>query len=36
LIEPLRAAQTRARAHAASAQMEAERALWRVAKTARK
>ena len=36
LIEPLRAAQTRARAHAASAQMEAERALWRVAKAARR
>lgn len=32
LIEPLRAAQTRARANAAIAQMEAERALWNVAK----
>ncbi|MGJ0397521.1 MAG: DNA polymerase III subunit delta [Methylocystis sp.] len=32
LIEPLRAAQTRARANAAAAQMEAERALWNVAK----
>jgi DNA polymerase-3 subunit delta len=36
LIEPLRDAQTRARAHADSARMEAERALWRVAKAARK
>ncbi|WP_330082859.1 DNA polymerase III subunit delta [Methylocystis iwaonis] len=36
LIEPLREAQTRARANAASAQMEAERALWRVAKAARR
>lgn len=36
LIEPLRDAQTRARANAASAQMEAERALWRVAKAARR
>ena len=36
LIEPLRGAQTRARAHAACAQMEAERALWRVAKAARR
>jgi DNA polymerase-3 subunit delta len=35
LIEPLRDAQTRARATAASARMEAERALWRVAKAAR-
>jgi DNA polymerase III subunit delta len=35
LIEPLREAQTRARANAASARMEAERALWRVAKAAR-
>lgn len=35
LIEPLRAAQTRARANANIAQMEAERALWRVAKAAR-
>ncbi|PPD45494.1 MAG: DNA polymerase III subunit delta [Methylocystis sp.] len=35
LIEPLREAQTRARANAASAQMEAERALWRVAKAVR-
>jgi DNA polymerase III subunit delta len=35
LIEPLREAQTRARANAASAQMEAERALWRVARAAR-
>lgn len=34
LIEPLREAQTRARASAASARMEAERALWRVAKAA--
>ncbi len=32
LIEPLREAQTRARANAAVAQMEAERALWRVSK----
>ena len=32
LIEPLRAAQTRARANANIAQMEAERALWNVAK----
>jgi len=32
LIEPLRAAQTRARANAATARMEAERALWNVAK----
>jgi DNA polymerase III subunit delta len=32
LIELLREAQTRARANAASAQMEAERVLWRVAK----
>ncbi len=32
LIEPLRAAQIRARANAATAQMEAERALWNVAK----
>lgn len=36
LIEPLRESQTRARANAASAQMEAERALWRVAKAARR
>ena len=36
LIEPLREAQTRARANAASAQMEAERVLWRVAKAARR
>jgi DNA polymerase-3 subunit delta len=36
LIEPLRAAQTRARANAAIAQMEAERALWNVAKAARR
>ena len=36
LIEPLREAQTRARAHVASARMEAERALWRIAKAARK
>jgi DNA polymerase-3 subunit delta len=36
LIAPLRDAQTRARANAASAQMEAERALWRVAKAARR
>jgi DNA polymerase-3 subunit delta len=35
LREPLRSAQTQARAHAALAQMEAERALWRVAKIAR-
>lgn len=35
LIGPLREAQTRARANAALAQMEAERALWRVAKAAR-
>jgi DNA polymerase-3 subunit delta len=35
LIEPLREAQTRARANAASARMEAERAMWRVAKAAR-
>lgn len=35
LIDPLREAQTRARAHAASARMEAERSLWRVAKAAR-
>jgi DNA polymerase-3 subunit delta len=34
LIEPLRDAQTRARANAVTAQMEAERALWRVAKAA--
>lgn len=31
LIDPLRQAQTRARAHASVAQMEASRALWRVA-----
>lgn len=36
LIEPLREAQTRARAQAGVAQMEAERALWRVAKAARR
>jgi DNA polymerase III subunit delta len=36
LIEPLREAQTRARANANIAQMEAERALWRVAKAARR
>jgi DNA polymerase-3 subunit delta len=36
LIEPLRAAQTRARANAAVAQMEAERALWNVARAARR
>jgi DNA polymerase-3 subunit delta len=36
LIEPLREAQTRARANAGIAQMEAERALWRVAKAAGK
>jgi DNA polymerase-3 subunit delta len=35
LIEPLRDAQTRARANAAVAPMEAERALWRVARAAR-
>ena len=35
LREPLRSAQTQARAHAAVAQMEAERVLWRVAKIAR-
>ena len=35
LIEPLRAAQTRARANSAAARMEAERALWRVARAAR-
>lgn len=34
LIEPLRAAQTRARANASTAQMEAERALWNVARAA--
>ena len=34
LIEPLREAQTRARASANVAQMEAERALWRVARAA--
>lgn len=36
LIEPLRESQTRVRANAASAQMESERALWRVAKAARR
>lgn len=36
LIEPLRAAQTRARANAATAQMEAERALWSLARAARR
>jgi DNA polymerase-3 subunit delta len=36
LIEPLRAAQTRARANAGVAQMEAERALWNVARAARR
>lgn len=36
LIEPLREAQTRARANGATAQMEAERALWRVARAARR
>jgi DNA polymerase-3 subunit delta len=36
LIEPLRAAQTRARANAGVALMEAERALWRVASAARR
>ena len=36
LIEPLRAAQTRARAHAEVAKMEASRALMRVAQTATK
>jgi DNA polymerase-3 subunit delta len=36
LIEPLRDAQTRARANANIAQMEAERALWRVARAAGK
>lgn len=36
LIGPLREAQTRARANATSARMEAERALWRVAKSARR
>ena len=36
LIEPLRDAQTRARANANVARMEAERALWRVAKVARR
>jgi DNA polymerase-3 subunit delta len=36
LIGPLREAQTRARANANIAQMEAERALWRVAKAARR
>ena len=35
LIDPLREAQTRARAHGASARMEAERSLWRVARAAR-
>lgn len=35
LIGPLREAQTRARANAALAHMEAERALWRIAKAAR-
>ncbi|MCX7898945.1 MAG: DNA polymerase III subunit delta [Methylocystis sp.] len=35
LISPLREAQTRARANAAVAQMETERALWRVGKAAR-
>ena len=35
LREPLRSAQTQARAHAELARMEAERALWRVAKIAR-
>jgi DNA polymerase-3 subunit delta len=34
LIEPLRVAQTRARANTAIARMEAERALWRVARAA--
>jgi len=36
LIEPLREAQTRARANAGVALMEAERALWRVARAARR
>lgn len=36
LIEPLRAAQMRARANAGVAQMEAERALWNVARAARR
>ncbi len=36
LIEPLRAAQMRARANGAVAQMEAERALWNVARAARR
>lgn len=36
LIEPLRAAQMRARANAAVAQMEAERALWNLARAARR
>ena len=36
LIEPLRAAQTRARAHPATARMETERAFWRIARAARR
>jgi DNA polymerase-3 subunit delta len=36
LVEPLRAAQTRARAHAETAQMEASRSLLRIAQEARK
>lgn len=35
LIAPLREAQTRARANAGAAQMEAERTLWRIARAAR-
>ena len=36
LLDPLREAQTSVRAHAARARMEAERALWRIAQTARR